>query len=288
MKNAIVEAMSKPVVAAKYANTSDVVVDSALTKETMQNVITLTPMGELCVRLVQNQGTEDYSFSRKAIMSAQGLKAKDADNAVKFAGRFYGELSVMCDLREKAAGASSELQNAENAVKVSADSWFLWVGTRKPKKNDTKPRPAYGVRYADFSIFGELANEARKAAGEKLEAIPEKFLELLMLATGRILSGKPLGRVSEDELRAARAKAVKARARKAAETKKENAEKEKEKAAEKKAEEKAAESEKKEKTAQVVDIANSIVDAVSNSHATEEEKKAIMELVKKLAMAAGN
>lgn len=51
MKNAIVETMSKPVVAAKYATTSDVVVDSKVTAETMTKVVTCSGLGNYCKAL---------------------------------------------------------------------------------------------------------------------------------------------------------------------------------------------------------------------------------------------
>lgn len=283
--------VSRPVVAAAYANTSEVKIDSALTQETSKNLITITPTGQFCIRLMQSQGTEAYNFSRKAIYSFGSLTAKDADKLLKFAARFYGEISIMCDLREKVAGADTELKDAENAVKESADGWFLWVGTRKARKNDTKPRPAYGTRYADYAIFGEIAVEARRAAGDKLENIPEKFLELLMLATGRILTGNPLGRVSADTLSKAREKAVKARAAKAKETKAANEKEAQEKAVkDTKAKEEKERKDNAEKTAKiekVAELGNLAMEAIRNSSATDDEKAQIIDLVKQLVLAAG-
>lgn len=290
MKNTITNTTATtnniPVVAAAYASTSEIKVDSALTKETTKKLVTISPIGQFCARLVANYGTPDYNFSRKAIYSFGSLKAADADKLYKFAARFYGEVSRMMDLREKAAGANSELAQAEQAVKVSADGWFLWLGTRKPKNGETKPRGIYGVRYADFAIFGEIAADARKAAGDNVKAIPEKFLEMLCLSAGRIITGKPLGRVSENDLNKARKAWVKERAEKAAATKAENKKTEVKEAAKEAEKERKEASEKSAKVSKIADVANELSESIRESSATEEEKAQMLDLVKALVSAA--
>lgn len=288
MKNAIVETMSKPVVAAKYATTSDVVIDSKVTAETMTKVVTCSGLGIYCKALAAGKA----DFSKKAMMESAHLDANTVENLYSTAADIMGKVALMMDAREAAKECLKDTQgekmvdNAEKSVKKAAEDLFFWIAWKPGKRHKDKKgntvtdkEAFYKVRKADYSILGEMYSESKATAGNA--TVVERFTGLFLLMAGRILTGKPMGRTTAADLKAARAEAKKAIADKAKRTKKTNEEAEKTVA-------KDAETEKKEKTAQVVDIANSIVDAVSNSHATEEEKEAIMELVKKLAMAAGN
>lgn len=274
--------LSIPVQAGKYSSTSAVALESSMAKETANKLVTISAMGQFCARLAANYGTPAYEFSRKAVSDFGSLTADDAARLYDFARHFYGQISTMCDLREIAAGAASELKVAENAVKESADGWFLWLGTRKPKNGQTKPRGIYGVRYADFAIFGEIAGEARKAAGEDLGHIVEKFAELLCLSAGRIIMGKPLGRISANELKAARKAAVAAKTAKAAATKEENKRKAEAAAAAKTEEERKEQAEKTAKANKTAAAANTLMESIRNSSATETEKAEMVDLVKAL------
>lgn len=249
-----------------------------------ESKIKLTRTGDFFAKVADSESSVTYSASaleKYAGKTAATAYARDAFQLYKYA-------SLAADLRE--AGDSS-LPAAEAALKEHADTMFKAMGTRPGKKDaDGKEtlRPAYGVRTADFVIFGEIAADARNTASSP-EAVPEKFAELLAVAVGRILAGKPLGRISVEALRESKEAANAAATAKRAETKKRKEEKaaaEQEEAEKKAAAEKeAAEKEEAEKNAmreRLLRISAQSQDLkvyVNASHASDEEKAHIVSVL---------
>ena len=292
MKNATIittteNTVSRPVVAAAYASTSEVVVDSKVTAETMKKVVTCSGLGNYCKALA----TGKADFSKKAIMESAHLDANTVENLYSAAADIMGKVALMMDAREAAKECLKDTQgekmvdNAEKSVKKAAEDLFYWIAWKPGKRHKDKKgntvtdkEAFYKVRKADYSILGEMCSEAKATAGDA--TVIERFTGLFLLMAGRILTGKPMGRATAADLKTARAEAKKAIADKAKRTKKTNAETEEEK-------ERKDNAEKAAKVEKVAQLGNLAMDAIRDSSATDDEKAQIIDLVKQLVLAAG-
>lgn len=250
-----------------------------MTNKTNSNVITLTTFGDFCK--AYHAGTDALTCT---VSSMTEFGVENAKNYVDFARRLCNAVGAMMDLRQSQGIKvdTDQLNGAESIVKDLSDNWFKSVGTREPKTKGGAKRPCYGTRYADFAIMGEILAQAMAYANNDVVKVGDKFFELMVINTARILKGEKLGRVTESEFKKAKAAANKARATKAAETAKKN----KEETAQKEKEEQEKEKEMQETalkleslevslTAQMAAIEKAIA-MITESHATEEEKAAII------------
>ena len=277
--------LTTPAQAGKYSTTSELATESKAVAETMKKVVTRSSLGDYCAALAQGKA----DFSKKALMENGKFDETTVSNLYNAAAELMGKIALMMDAREAAKECAADTQgekmvdNAERTVKKLAEDLFFWIAWKTGKKHKDKTgnmvtdkEPFYKMRKADYTIMGELYSEAKATAGDA--TMIERFTGLFLLMAGRILTGKPMGRTTAADLKAARAEAKKAIAEKAAATRKKNAAK--------------AEEENKDvitlqaeananelKLNHAVTVAKSLTDKVKKSHATEEEKAEILALL---------
>lgn len=254
--------------------------------KTAKNV-KLNPICNLLFDIV-NPEKEVVAITPTSLADAGVIETKDA--ILKMSTRVYTTAAYLATLRES-KGTSEEdlelLKVAESNLKSALDAWFTMLGSRDPAKlKETKRRPLYSVTKADYIIIGEVSADARRDVNNDLSKVPESFLNQLIFASVRLVKGEPLRRTTDAEFKAARAKYNATKADKAKATKEANAKKEAE-TAKKAAETKAAEEAKDKKIAELegqvadykahaIDVA-AVVSLINKSHATAEEKQAIID-----------
>ena len=224
-----------------------------------KNAITFTNFGNF----VKSYDKATISISKSAFEKAGISNYTNLNNLAK---RINISVSHMMELRE-ANAEKDNIANAEKTVKALVDSFYLEIGTRPAHTKGEKARPAYGMRFADYALFGEMVNTALTLVNNDISKVTDKFLEILIVATNRLLNGNALSRISEADIKKAKAEIVKARAEKSAETKSET----KSKLA--LAEEKLVNAEKtiEAMKAEAIDI-SVLISMINNSHATDAEK----------------
>lgn len=211
------------------------------------------------------------------------------DGIKKVSDAVYADIAAMVMLRESKGTAEEDipaLKAAEEKARKSMAMWFYGLGSRDPNKADGKRRPLYSVTVPDLVLMGEVSADARADANGDASKISDCFLNYLVFETARILNGQPLARISAADFKKARKAANDAKAKKAADTKAAN----EKKAAEKAAEEKKAADEAKEKDDKIAQLEKKVADyeahsvdivavvtLVNKSHATQEEKQAILD-----------
>lgn len=275
-----------PAKAGKYSTTSELSIESKTTNETMKKVVTKSALGEYCVSL--SQGKAD--FSKKAMMEKTNMDDNTVNNLYNSAADLMGKIALMMDAREAAKECAADTQgekmvdNAERSVKAIAEDIFFWIAWKPGKKHKdkkgntvTSKEPFYKMRKADYTIMGELYSEAKATAGDA--TVIERFTGLFLLMAGRILTGKPMGRTTAADLKAARAEAKKAIAEKAEKTRKKNAEKAAQESENNDVTLQAEANANELKLGHAVTLAKGIIDKVKSCHATDDEKKEILSLL---------
>ena len=231
------------------------------------------------------------TYSKSAMVDTCKVSGEIVENFYNDCAQLMGKIGVMMDAREAAKGnpekdspAALMLDNAERSVKKLAESLFYSLAYRKGRSHKNKAGewvtdkdPFYKVRYADYAIFGEMLEQSK--AGAESNRI-ERFTGLFLLFAGRILTGKPAGRVSANDLREARKAAKDAAADKAMKTRKtrktDNDNKEES------ADVKAVKAELEARSSLVASVIASASEKVNASHATDEEKAEIIALLESL------
>lgn len=242
--------------------------------------VKLNPICNLLFDIV-NPEKEVVAITATSLADAGVVETKDA--ILKVSTRVYTTAAHFAMLRES-KGTSEEdlelLKVAESNLKSALDAWFTMLGSRDPVKlKDTKRRPLYSAQRADYIIIGEVSADARRDVNNDLSKVPESFLNQLIFASVRLVKGEPLRRTTDSEFKAARAKYNATKADKAKATKEANAKKAEEaKAIEEAKDKKIADLEKQveDYKAHTVDVA-AVVILVNKSHATQEEKQAILD-----------
>lgn len=231
----------------------------------------------------------ETTYSKSALVETCNVAAEVVENLYNDCATLMGKIGVMMDARESAKGnpkkgsqAATMVENAEKSVKKLAESLFYAMAYRKGKAHKDKrgewvtpKEPFYKVRYADFAIFGEMLEQSKQGADSNRI---ERFMGLFLLFGGRILTGKPAGRVTASDLKEARKAAKEAAAKKREKT---NATKKTEKPAKEEKEPVSA-----DKTAAITTASADLLEAIRASHATDDEKKNMEALLKKLVAAA--
>lgn len=163
-------------------------------------------------------------------ISADELKKFDETITIKnlrdMSDRIYTDVAAVATLREISANSEKEEDKENLAIAVtnarkSLGAWFKTMGKRT---KDDKVKPLYNVTDADLVLLGEMAADARSMSNGNVANMADKFFELLVIQTGRLVESKPLARLSESDLKKAKAAVNKARKDKAAETRRKNAE----------------------------------------------------------------
>lgn len=193
-----------------------------------------------------------------------------------------------------------DLAAAQQAAKDAMDAFWYTMGTRKPSKAGGRMRPLVSFQYADLALFGECCADVRNkvrakgVAGKDAEtiAVSDAFMAYMVQTAGRVLHGEVLERPSLDDAISLRKAANAERSAKAQESKAENAAKREEAENQKRLEKEAQEAEKKrlmdendDLKKQVNKLLNNTIDTaavvrlVMTSHATDEEKAAICNLL---------
>lgn len=175
----------------------------------------------------------------------------------------------------------AELDAAAADVREKINTFFKAFGQRPGRRAVDDVRPLYSCTDADLFIIGKDAEAARKKAEDGTSTNWEKvetfFLEYLILSCGRLIAGKPLERVSEEDFKAAKTANNQVKREKAAKTKKAN--KQKADAAEETRNElEAAKTELKELKSRAINM-QAVLALVMASHATPEEKEEIVTLL---------
>lgn len=252
----------------------------------MAKNVKLTEMAKL-VMAIADPEQEVAAITKKSLEdfrvtgTVEGIK--------KVSDAVYADIAAMVMLRESKGTAEEDLpalKAAEEKARKSMAMWFYGLGSRDPNKADGKRRPLYSVTVPDLVLMGEVSADARADAAGDASKISDCFLNYLIFETARILNGQPLARISAADFKKARKAANEAKAKKAADTKAANEKKAADKAAEEqKAVEEAAEKDKKiadlekqvaDYKAHSIDIV-AVVTLVNKSHATQEEKQAILD-----------
>lgn len=230
------------------------------------------------VSAITKKSLEDFNVSA---VTVEGIK--------KISDAVYSDIAAMVMLRESKGTAEEDipaLKAAEEKARKSMAAWFYGLGSRDPNKKDGKRRPLYSVTVPDLVLMGEVSADARADADGDASKISDCFLKYLIFETARILNGQPLARISANDFKKARKAANDAKAKKAADTKAAN----EKKAADKAAEEKKAADEAKAKDDKIAQLEKKVADyeahsidivavvtLVNKSHATQEEKQAILD-----------
>lgn len=229
------------------------------------------------------------TYSKAAMIDACHVSGEIVENFYNDCAQLMGKIGVMLDAREAAKGSPEKdspaalmLDNAERSVKKLAESLFFSLAYRKGKSHKNKAgewvtdkTPFYKVRYADYAIFGEMLEQSKAGAGSNRI---ERFMGLFLLFAGRILTGKPAGRVSANDLREARKAAKDAAADKAMNTRKTRKTASKEESTDVKA----VKAELEARSNLVASVIASASEKVNASHATAEEKAEIIALLESL------
>lgn len=235
--------------------------------------------GRYCEKLVT--GKTEHAFSAESLKADGGLDDKAVENLFAAALDVVEKAGKLADLRETAKAAPAPdgdawqaVKTAKRALKDAVNALFMWAAWRpgKPDKNgNVQKKPCYKMQDgSDFVIIGELANESRKAGKDA----DKKAAELLCLAIGRILTGKPLGRVSKADIKRAKEQAQKTAQEKRART--EQRKKEQAAAAEQ------AEKEQAEQAAAYAARVAKLARMIETSAATDEEKQAMLAIIAEL------
>ena len=249
--------------------------------------VKLTPVATMVLDIADSN--KEIAFITADTLKAYGI-TETKDGILSAATKVYKTGATLATLRES-RGTSEEdlelLKVGEEEVRKACGAWFMMLGSRDPAKlKDTKRRPLYSVTKADYIIIGEVSADARNAVNGDLSKVYEKFLELWIIASARIINGEPLKRVSDADVKAAKSSYNKTKAEKAAKTKEANAKKAEEdakKKAEAEAEAKAKDDKIAKLEAEVADFKAHAIDVmlvvtlVNKSHATAEEKQAILD-----------
>lgn len=208
-------------------------------------------------------------------ISADELKKFDETITIKslrdLADTVYSDVATVAMLRELSANSEKEedRENLALAVAKARKSLGAWFKTMGKRTKDDKDKPLYSVCDADLVLLGEMVADARTLSNGTVAQMSDKFFELLVIQTGRLVDGKPLERLSENDLKKAKKALNEQRKNKAAETRKAN---EKAKAEEEKA--KAEQDEKVEKAENVLATVSNAVDFITS--AIEKVMKAEM------------
>lgn len=253
----------------------------------LQKNVKLNPISNLFLDIV-NPDSETTAITTETLTKYGVTESKDG--ILKTSTALYKAAAVLATLRESKGTSEEDLEMlkvASDDVRKTAGAWFMMLGSRDPAKfKETKRRPLYSVTNADFVILGEISADARTAVNGDLAKVYEAFLTQLIFASARLIKGEPLQRVNQTNIKAARATLNKTKADKAAKTKEANAKKAEENA--KKEAEAKAEAEAKDKKiadlekqvadyeAHAIDVV-AVVTLVNKSHATAEEKQAILD-----------
>lgn len=205
---------------------------------------------------------------------------------VKTAESIYSAASTLASIRESMGVKEDEklLVAPSRELRQLMRAWFAMCGTRppvmKPNKKyneDEGRRPLYSVTDADLVLLGEVCADARNAVDNDLSKVGPEFLNRLVIMTGRLLAGKPLARISADDLKEARKEANRAKAERAKKTREKNTKKASE-AESVRAERDQLKAELEKIKASVIEM-GPVIDAILNSHATYEEKEHILKLL---------
>lgn len=246
----------------------------------LQKNVKLNPISNLFLDIV-NPDSETTAITTETLTKYGVTESKDG--ILKTSTALYKAVAVLATLRESKGTSEEDLEMlkvASDDVRKTAGAWFRMLGSRDPAKfKETKRRPLYSVTNADFVILGEISADARTAVNGNLAKVYEAFLTQLIFASARLIKGEPLQRVNQTDIKAARATLNKIKADKAAKTKEANAKKEAEAKAEAEAKDKKiADLEKQvaDYEAHAIDVV-AVVTLVNKSHATAEEKQAILD-----------
>lgn len=198
----------------------------------IKNVVALYPLCDVAIDMMEGNKTTITETMLKAAGVVESL-----DGILKTATAIYDESERLQALRESVGLNGSEgrdtadlyqMAETEKAFRKNCDTWFMMFGRRAARTAKGAERPLYSLVTADVLTIGAERQAALTAAkGDKSKAY-QKFAVRLMWATGRILEGKPLSTMSQEELedikQTEREKASE-RAEKAAKTRKKNEEK---------------------------------------------------------------
>ena len=249
--------------------------------KTVKNV-KLNPICKLFADIV-NPESPVTAVTAESLANAGCIETKDG--IITTATRVYTTAAHFAMLRESKGTSEEDLEQlnaAEKNLKSALDAWFWLLGSRDPAKlKDTKRRPLYSATRADYIIIGEVSADARRDVNNDLSKVPDAFLNQLIFASMRLVNGEPLRRTTDAEFKAAKTAANKAKADKAAKTKADNAKKATE-AAKAEAESKAKDDKIAKLELEIADFkahsidVMAIVALVNASHATAEEKQAII------------
>lgn len=237
---------------------------------------------------IANPEKEVTAITKKSIEDYH-VTAGTVDGIKKVSDAVYTDIAAMVMLREAKGTAEEDieaLKAAEDKARKAMAAWFFMLGSRDPNKKDGKRRPLYSVTVPDLVLMGEVSADARSDAGGDINKVSDSFLKYLIFETARILNGQPLARINNAEFKKARKAANDTKADKAAKTKAAN-EKKAEAEAKAKAEAEADAKAKDDKIAKLeakvadfeahqIDIV-AVVTLVNKSHATQEEKQAILD-----------
>lgn len=249
----------------------------------LQKNVKLNPISNLFLDIV-NPDSETTAITAETLTKYGVTESKDG--VLKTSTALYKAVAVLATLRESKGTSEEDLEMlkvASDDVRKTAGAWFMMLGSRDPAKlKETKRRPLYSVTNADFVILGEISADARTAVNGDLAKVYEAFLTQLIFASARLIKGEPLQRVNQTDIKAARSALNKTKADKAAKTKEANAKKAEENA-KKEAEAKAKDKKIADLEKQVADYEAHAIDVmavvtlVNKSHATAEEKQAILD-----------
>mgnify|MGYP004452293145 CR=1 FL=1 len=253
----------------------------------LQKNVKLNPISNLFLDIA-NPDSEVTAITAEILTKYGSVETKEG--VLKVATALYKAVATLATLRES-KGTSEEdlelLKVAAEEVRKTAGAWFMMLGSRDPAKiKETKRRPLYSVTNADFVILGEISADARTAVNGDLSKVDEAFLTQLVFASARLIKGEPLQRVNQSDIKKSRTTLNQLKADKAKKTKENNAKKAEE-TAKREAEAKAEAEAKDKKIADLekqvkdykehtIDIAL-VVTLVNKSHATAEEKQAILD-----------
>lgn len=175
-----------------------------ITDVRVKNVVALYPMCDIAIDMMENAKT---TLTESMLKSAGVVES--FDGVIKCATAIYDTSERLQALRESAglngavANDTSDLHQmheTEQAFRENCNTWFMMFGRRAARTAKGAERPLYSIVTADVLTIGAERQAAfTSAKGDKTKAY-QKFAVRLMWATGRILEGKPLSVMSEDEL----------------------------------------------------------------------------------------
>lgn len=225
------------------------------------------------------------------LLTETGETANKPENIIKAAQRVYDAQARLAMAKEEYSDEHQDGNKLEIIAKFEADlrkecsAWLSAFGVRPERKNPNKTRPFIGVDWAFISMVGECAQWARSKSTVKgklnLTKVGGFMAVALALETNALITNVPMFRMDDAVYNKACAAAKKEIAEKSAETKGKNQTKLEK--TQTKLDETTAELENTQaKLENVRKNILPIIEAVKNSHATDDEKKEIVALLMEL------